>query len=162
MFSYLSKEVELQSAQVWNNVERLWGIFRGLTGTQTYIHTQYVLYNQFPGMRQQLGNSPPMQRFHFHTKDQILPFPHPSVTSHFGRMWKHAANKLLTFNLLLQNNGRLNLISSQLVSLDSRSKLNLFCPSQCIEFVRGHPHPLTQSPIYMYRFHIHCDCECQK
>lgn len=31
------------------------GIFKGLTGTQTYTQTQCAIYNQFPGMRPQAG-----------------------------------------------------------------------------------------------------------
>lgn len=45
-------------------------------------------------MRQQLGNSPLMHRFHFHTKNQILLLPHPSVKSLFGWMTGDASCKL--------------------------------------------------------------------
>lgn len=57
MLSYIHRQVEHNIVQtayslelVWNNIEKFQG-FSGLTGTQMYAQTQYVLYNQFPGMR---------------------------------------------------------------------------------------------------------------
>lgn len=76
------------------------GIFRGLTGTQMFTRS-LVLYNSFPGMRQQLGNLPLIHKFQFHMNNLTLTSPtsftykivpmncRPSVQQHW-RLWRNS------------------------------------------------------------------------